>query len=161
MAKRKMLRLTTTLGVASALALIIGVASSKGILPKAHAGEDSRGKKGCSVATLQGDYLYSVRQDSRSDLTDPRLPLVAAGVRAYDGEGNLFQVGTVSRGGAITQHEVATGTYTLDSDCTGTMTIEAPGVRRHVDIFVATDGSEGAGIRTDDGLIQSQTFKRP
>jgi hypothetical protein len=50
----------------------------------------------------------------------------------------------------------ATGTYTVDSNCIGTMTIRG----RNWDMYVAQDGSEGVGTRTDDGTISAQTFNR-
>jgi hypothetical protein len=77
-------------------------------------------------------------------------------VRTFDGEGNLSQVASDSMGGVITQRIAAMGTYTLDSDCTGTMTIRG----RPWDIFVTEDGSEGVGTRTDHGTIAAQTFKK-
>ena len=113
--------------------------------------------EGCTLATLQGNYLVTVRQDNRIDAPDPMLPQVVAGIRTFDGEGNLSQVVSDSRGGTITRRAAATGTYTLDSNCMGTMTING----RNWDIYVAEDGSEGIGSRTDDGFIGSQTFKRP
>ena len=125
--------------------------SNAAIVPRVHAQE------GCTLTTLQGNYLVTVRRDNRIDPLDPMLPLVAAGIRTFDGEGNLSQVASDSRGGTITRQIAATGIYTLDSDCKGTMTING----RHWDIYVAEDGSEGVATGTDDGTIAAQTFKRP
>jgi len=113
--------------------------------------------EGCTLAALQGNYLVTVRQDNRIDAPDPMLPQVVAGIRTFDGEGNLSQVVSDSRGGTITRRIAATGTYTLDSNCMGTMTING----RNWDIYVAEDGSEGVGTRTDEDTIAAQTFKRP
>ncbi len=113
--------------------------------------------KGCTLATLQGNYLVTVRLDNRIDPLDPMLPQVAAGIRTFDGEGNLSQVVSDSQGGTIHRQTAAAGTYTLDSNCMGTMTING----RNWDIYVAVDGSEAVGTRTDDGTIGAQTFKRP
>jgi hypothetical protein len=131
-----------------------GLAVSNGVVL---AEDHHHNREGCTLATLQGDYLVTVRLDNRSDASDPMLPQVGAGIRTFDGEGNLSQVASDSRGGTITRRIAATGTYTLDSNCMGTMTING----RHWDIYVAEDGSEGIGSRTDDGFIGSQTFKRP
>jgi hypothetical protein len=127
--------------------------SNAGIVRTVQAHEE---EEGCTLATLQGTYLFTVRLDNRSDLPDPKLPGVVAGVRTFDGAGNLSQVASDSMGGVITQRIAATGTYTLDSDCIGTMTIRG----RPWDIFVAEDGSEGVGTRTDPGTIAAQTFKK-
>ncbi len=160
MAKRKILTLTIALGVASMLALIIGLASSAGGGGKVQAGgglsERSRHRE-CSAATLQGDYLFSATGYNRSDLPDPTLPDVAVGLRTFDGAGNLSQAFSSSHGGQIARGRGEMGTYTLDSDCTGTMTIAGT---RHWDIFVAGDGGEGAGVGTTEGRIVSQTFRR-
>ena len=156
MARRKRLTLTIALGVASMLALIIGLASSAGGQAGGGLSEGSK-HRGCSEATLQGAYLFSARGDSPSDSPDPTLPIVVAGVRTFDGEGKLSQVNTVSMGGVITRQRPDTGTYTLDSNCIGTMTIA--GVRNW-DIYVAEDGSEGVGVSTNEGRITNQTFRK-
>ncbi len=154
MAKTKILTLTTTLGVASMLALIIGLASRAGGQAGGGLSEGSKHQE-CSEATLQGEYLIIGRADSRSDSPNPTRPLVFAGVRTFDGEGNLSQIETVSRGGEIL-HEEERGTYTLDSNCIGEMTVAT----RTFDIFVARDGSEGVAVGTATGGIASHTFKR-
>jgi hypothetical protein len=59
--------------------------------------------------------------------------------------------------GVITRQVAATGIYTLDSNCIGTMTIA--GVRNW-DIYVAEDGSEGVAVNTKEGDITSQTFRK-
>ncbi len=155
MAKRKMLTLTITLGVASVLALIIWLASSGAGQAGGGLSERSTHRE-CSEATLQGEYLIIGRADSRSDLPNPMLPLVFAGVRTFDGTGNLSQVETVSRGGVIVRGQVDTGTYTLDSNCIGEMTVAT----RTFDIFVARDGSEGVAVGTTEGGIGTHTFKQ-
>src|SRR5260370_33510835 len=71
-------------------------------------------QEGCTLATLQGTYLFTVRLDNRSNLPDPRLPGVVAGVRTFDGAGNLSQVASDSMSGVITHRIAATWTYTLD-----------------------------------------------
>src|SRR5260370_1298718 len=95
MAKRKILMLTTTLGVASMLTLIIGLASRA----SGQVGSKSSASRECSAATLQGEYLFIGRIDSRSDLPNSMRPLVFAGVRTFDGQGSVSQVETASRGG--------------------------------------------------------------
>ncbi len=155
MAKRKMLAVTTILGVASMLALIIGPASSAAGQTGGGLSERSRHQE-CSEATLQGEYLISGRADSRSDLPNSRLPLVFAGVRTFDGAGNLSQAETLSRGGEIVRGQVDEGTYTVDSNCIGEMTVAT----RTFDIFVARDGSEGIAVGTTEGVIGLHTFKR-
>ena len=142
------------------LVAVVGVLAGGSVFRNSNAGivrsVQAQEEEGCTLATLQGTYLFTVRLDNHSDLPDPKLPGVVAGVRTFDGAGNLSQVASDSMGGVITQRIAATGTYTLDSDCIGTMTIRG----RPWDIFVAEDGSEGVATRTDQGTIAAQTFKK-
>ena len=141
------------------LVAVAGALIGGSVLRNSEAGSahSVREQEGCTLATLQGNYLVTVRLDNRIDAPDPMLPQVAAGIRTFDGEGNLSQVLSDSQGGTIHQRIAAMGTYTLDSNCMGTMTING----RNWDIYVAEDGSEAVGTRTDDGTIGAQTFKRP
>ena len=115
-------------------------------------------QEGCSVATLQGTYLFDGRTDAPEYAHDvPGFPGLNAGLGTFDGEGNLSQVSTVSNGGDITQGLRESGVYTLGADCTGTITIA--GVS-NFDIYVSSDGTELVAIRTDDGRIGFKTFHR-
>jgi hypothetical protein len=72
---------------------------------------------GCSNATLKGEYAFGV-----TNLTTPR---VTAGIKVFDGNGNLTQR---DYRGYSTPAEFApkgqeTGTYTVNRDCTGSMVI--------------------------------------
>ena len=83
---------------------------------------------GCSNATLKGKYAFGV-----TSYTPPGLPngppAVAAGIRNYDGKGNFTQ--RDYRGDSLRttgQTDFApegqeTGTYTVNSDCTGSAVI--------------------------------------
>ena len=112
---------------------------------------------GCSLATLQGDYLIHVRRDAPAYAHEDGFPDLVVGVTTFDGEGNLSLDFTLSRGGQISRRVRQVGVYTLDADCTGTMTNAG---LRNWDLFVTNDGSEGAAIRTDDGVAATQTLKK-
>ena len=114
-------------------------------------------RHGCSVGTLQGEYLFYNRNDAPGYAHGPLFPELVVGVRTFDGEGNLSQVWDRSRGGEITQGSQDTGVYTLGDDCIGTMLIAGD---RRWDLFVTEDGSEGVAIRTDDGRIGFGTLKK-
>ena len=76
---------------------------------------------GCSNATLKGEYAFGV--------TDYTLPQVVAGIKIFDGNGNFSQrdyIGDSLR--TMNQKDFSpkgqeTGTYTVNSDCTGSMVI--------------------------------------
>jgi hypothetical protein len=76
---------------------------------------------GCSNATLKGEYAFGV--------TNYTLPQVVAGIKIFDGNGNFSQrdyIGDSLR--TMNQKDFAPkgqekGTYTVNSDCTGSMVI--------------------------------------
>lgn len=79
---------------------------------------------GCSNATLKGEYAFGV-----TDYTPPGLPSgppqVVAGIKVFDGNGNFTQRDYV---GGSSPAEFAPkgqekGTYTVNSDCTGSMVL--------------------------------------
>jgi hypothetical protein len=111
----------------------------------------------CSAATLQGDYLWTGRADRAPDAQETNFPRVFLGVMTFDGVGSVSATSTSSSGGVISRG-VSAGSYTLESDCTGTMGFEGSGT--HWDMVITTDGNEGQLIRTDDGTIATRSFKR-
>ncbi len=111
----------------------------------------------CSVATLFGDYLFTGRADNPAYAHTAGFPRAFAGVFTFDGEGKMSGVSSQSLGGVIRRVNVS-ATYTLDSDCTGTLTFASDG--QLFQIFIARDGSEGNFIRADEGTIATRTIKR-
>src|SRR5712692_304841 len=110
-------------------------------------------EKGCTVATLEGEYLYTGTAQANIDQRDdPTYPRVFAGVFTFDGAGNLSGFDTRSFGGEITRRQAFTGTYTVDSDCTGTVHYFST-IATNWDLFVTRDRNEGNLIRSDDGII--------
>jgi hypothetical protein len=82
---------------------------------------------GCTNATLKGDYAFSV---SAWHLISgqPPVPQVVVGIVRYDGKGNRTQIdyiGDSLRTRNTTDFATGeTGTYTVNSDCTGTEQIQ-------------------------------------
>jgi hypothetical protein len=83
---------------------------------------------GCSNATLKGEYAFAV-----TSYTPPGLPngppQVVAGIKTFDGKGNLAQrdyrgdsLRTTGQTDFSTEGQ-ETGTYTVNSDCTGSAVI--------------------------------------
>ena len=95
---------------------------------------------GCSNATLKGEYAFGV--------TNLTIPQVVAGIKVFDGSGNLTQRDYI---GNSVPAEFAPpgqerGTYTVNPDCTGSMAINlnvpgAPPPNGVIQIlFVISDG---------------------
>ncbi len=53
---------------------------------------------GCSVQTLEGDYLATGRSDSRDDAPRGTFPHVLVGVHSFNGAGTFLLRSTISRG---------------------------------------------------------------
>ncbi len=80
----------------------------------------------CSNATLTG--RYATRGDGfvpGGPPPAPMVPFAIVSMMTMDGAGNLSNKVTVSSNGQI-QQNIDTGTYTVNADCTGTMTIMIP-----------------------------------
>ena len=120
-------------------------------------GAEPRAAKECTVATLRGTYLLTARLDAPGYAPLTGVPQVVGGLRTFDGAGNISGPATVNAGGTILQNVRAPGVYTINADCTGTMTNAGT---RHYDLFVAADGSQVVGIRTDPGFVEVLRFKK-
>lgn len=80
----------------------------------------------CSQATLNGAYAFTVHG---AILAGPAAGVVdGIALTVFDGHGNLQQVDAVAHNGTVaTLWRPGTGTYSLNSNCTGTMNIQSPG----------------------------------
>ena len=105
----------------------------------------------CSNATLTGSYGF--KQDgfgTHQGGHGNAVPFAGVGAVTFDGAGNaLFTTTQVfnSSGGEL--FEAIPGTYTVNSDCTGTVTIEDFGL--HFYIVTVGGGAEFLAIQTDIG----------
>ena len=81
---------------------------------------------GCSNATLKGEYAFGVTAYTPPGLPDGP-PQVVAGIKSFDGKGKFTQRdyrGDSLRTTGQTDFSTGeTGTYTVNSDCTGSMVI--------------------------------------
>jgi hypothetical protein len=143
--------------------IVVGALVSLGLftVEQAHSGQQG-GPTTCSLATLKGLYMFA---QSGWAVPAPNSSLVPEGVTGYDkfyGNGKFDSLATISLGGDIIPDVAAPGTYSLKSDCTGTLTVimqpAAPDV--HLDIFVAPDGDKYFTIQTDPGNVLSGTIQR-
>ena len=112
----------------------------------------------CSNATLTGSYGF--KQDGfgkhggfgtrNSNAGGPAVPFASVGVVTFDGAGNAsFTVTQVLNSSGAEFFEAIPGTYTVNSDCTGTVAIEDFGL--HFNIVTVGGGAEFFAIQTDIG----------
>ncbi len=119
--------------------------------------------KECSKATLSGSFGYS----STGTLLDSYVPAPYAGPfgevgrQTFDGKGNTSAKATTSSNGNIAPVTVE-GTYIVNSDCTGSMTLSVSPFDSvvHADFVIDKDGEQLRAIGTDSGLIETRVYSK-
>ena len=114
----------------------------------------------CSVETLKGRYVFTGR--GFIEALEPGVQRMHYGYFSFDGSGKLTGKQSSSRGGKIGREKLE-GTYTLDDDCSGTMSLAFVGNPRsetHWDVYVASDGKRGHIIRMDEGNMAVRSFDK-
>jgi hypothetical protein len=83
----------------------------------------------CSNATLTGDYGFSVTGTRPSGPNLPIETIVGIAMTHFNGDGTLTQTDNIhgSLSGFPAADRPGSGTYNLNRDCTGTMTLSSPG----------------------------------
>ena len=103
-------------------------------------------------ATLHGTYVVS-----GSGTIVGIGPITAVGEHTWDGEGNTVATNTISVNGTVYTGVMVTGTYSVNTDCTGSLA-ESDG--SHYNFVVAPDGNTATWIKTDGGAVLSGTEVR-
>ena len=139
------------------LVIVFATVFVLGILPKAQAGEH----RGCSNASLQGSFGFT-NTGTNIALPPPLAgPIAQIGRQTFDGRGNTEAIATLSANGNIFRVTVQ-GTYVVNPDCTGSMTLYVSpfGATVLLDFVIDDDGAELRAIITDAGAIESVVFKK-
>jgi hypothetical protein len=114
----------------------------------------------CSNLTIKGTYAFTVH----GQILTPGGPLLIDGIAktTFDGHGNLTQLDAVSENGTLAQiWRPGTGAYTLNSDCTGIMTIfnqDQPAL--HLAILVSHSGDLIHTVVSDPGVAVTSDAER-
>jgi hypothetical protein len=100
----------------------------------------------CKNTLIAGNYAFTV-QGTKLGGAGPTGPMVGVAMTQFDGKGGLSQIDTVTIDGEVVAdwtHTRATGTYSVNSDCTGTFTINFTDGRPTVvtNFVVAANGDE-------------------
>jgi hypothetical protein len=145
----------------TALAIMFATAFVLGMPPtRAQAGE--REPRGCSNASLLGSFGFT----SSGTLLNlpPGLagPFAEIGRQTFDGRGNTDATATLSANGHIVQGVTVQGTYVVNPDCTGSMTlfILPFGTTAELDFVIDDDGAELRAIVTGTGSIESRIYRK-
>jgi hypothetical protein len=139
----------------SSLAVPLAIACA--MLASVPAQADSGDKKNCSNRTLNGDY------GGRSDgslLPAPgvSLPFRALTMTHFDGRGNLTWVEHTVINGTLLGSDwstTASGTYAVNSDCTGMATINTPNspVPLVLGLIIVKNGNEVDTVLDSNAII--------
>ena len=120
----------------------------------AFAAEDSAAR--CSEATLRGTYLFSLVGFTVTGTGSD--PFAIGGQDVYDGHGHVRSVFTSSTNGQITRFIRSTGNYTVNPDCTGSVSFS--GGTTTGDLFIAPDGSQYVFVHTNPGTVAAELDQR-
>jgi len=105
----------------------------------------------CSDRTLHSTYGFSVEGTFLATANTPMLVLRAVALTTFDGKGGLTQVDHyVVNGTPQTPPDnpwpSSSGTYSVNSDCTGKLTLNVPNMPPFVSYFIVVNS--GKEIRT-------------
>jgi hypothetical protein len=130
-----------------------------GVAPKARAWDN----KECSKATLQGSFGYTSTGTLLPSYVPPPYagPFGEVGRQTFDGKGNTDATATLSANGNI-QPVTIQGTYTVNSDCTGSMTLNVSPIDTtvHAYFVIDDDGTQLRAIGTDSGLVETRVYRK-
>ena len=116
----------------------------------------------CSVKTLKGRYLFAEKGTILPPAFGVTVPTPGAdaGFHIFNGDGTGTETVTFSVNGVtVLRNAVVPISYTVNADCTGTITVLVPG-GPHFDIFVAPNGEAIATIAADPGNYASSISQR-
>lgn len=112
----------------------------------------------CDATSLKGRYSIKFTGTAYDSQYYTYL-LSEIGFMTFDGAGNFTGTDTYNFDGAATRRTL-TGTYTINSDCTGSMTVNASDKSTMIgDIAVLLGTKEVNFTQTDAGWIFSGTLK--
>lgn len=121
-----------------------------GCVGLASADDEGDHGRGCSVSTLRGQYVFTA--SGFNIVGGVAQPKAIVELIRFNGDGTLtVPAATVSINGTVTRSPAnGPGTYTVGTDCTGTLAFGPPGPT--FDIFLAPNGSEVEMIQTGPGM---------
>jgi hypothetical protein len=115
----------------------------------------------CSNATLSGNYAFTDAGFGTLRHSGPQVPIDAVGTLNFDGAGNVsFPTLTLAFDGSIST-ETGSGSYTVNSDCTGSISITGGSIAGITfNIVIVGGGAEVFGIVTSPANTQTFDAKK-
>ena len=105
-------------------------------------------RRACTERTLRGSYVFSAT--GFNIVGGVPQPKAIVEVIAFNGDGTLdVPAATVSLNGVIIRSLPSVGTYTVEDNCSGTITFNGP----TFDMFLSTDGDDISMIQTNPNTV--------
>jgi len=141
--------MTRTLFWAIALFAMLGVATLQRGFAQDH--------DVCSLATLNGRYVFDAT--GWNVVNGSAVPKTVVEFLTFRSDGTLTSIATAVVGGNIIANDApGSGTYTVNSDCTGTLTFNGSGLT--FDLFIAPSGRQFHMIETITGQMLAGPAQR-
>jgi hypothetical protein len=117
---------------------------------------------GCSTASLSGTYSITLAgfgtPPPHLSPGNPSVPVALGGLATLNGNGSFTGSFTSSHNGEIGPLESDSGSYTVNSDCTGSLSDATAGL--NFAILLLNGGVEALGIQTDNGTAVIVDIKK-
>ena len=141
------------------LAIVFATVFVLGIVPRAQAGEHRE----CSSASIRGSFGFTSTGTLLALPPPSAGPFAEIGRQTFDGQGNTEGTATLSANGNI-RHVTFFGTYVVNPDCTGSMTlfILPFGTTITLDFVIDDDGAELRALLTSSpsGNTESRVYRK-
>lgn len=121
-----------------------------------------RADDGCSAGSLHGTYAVHGQGTFLAAVPGfpaPPFPFGEAGIATFNGAGELSGKTTINAGGLLLT-PTFTGTYTVNRDCTGNITIQSDLGSLQEAIVVIGHGERYVGTETDAAAVVVRTVER-
>ena len=146
-------------GVEFVFAIVFALAFASGV----QAGD----RHECSNRSLQGSFGFTSIGTLMALPAPLAGPFGEIGRQTFDGQGNTDGTATASPNGNI-NHLTLQGTYVVNPDCTGSMTLFVPQINSTVnlDFVIDDDGAEIRAITTGPtgtgliGNVETRTYRK-
>jgi hypothetical protein len=144
--------------VAMACAAVVAIGGAPLVRANGHGngnGQDASGvssaeaaRRACTERTLRGSYVFSA--SGFNIVGGVQQPKAIVEVIVFNGDGTLdVPAATVSLNGVIIRSLHSVGTYTVEDNCSGTVTFNGP----TYDMFLSRDGDDISMIQTNPNTV--------
>jgi hypothetical protein len=138
-------------------AIGIGICITVGLLTvEPGYAEEKEHEPTCTLETLKGRYLFATTGSNIVESVPQPIGIVEVIDANGDGTLNVPAV-TLSVNGTILRFADVGGSYTVNEDCTGTITFVT---EVHLDIFITLNGKEFHLIQTDPNTVLAAVARR-